>query len=135
MTQTLQHACKGSDCETHGIRVSVAPRYVPNANEQRAGRYVFEYRVEIVNNGTERVRLRSRRWSIVDADGERHEVQGMGVVGHSPVLGPGERFEYASFTPLQTPWGTMEGSYVMQREDGSTFDVAIGRFYLVGPHQ
>jgi ApaG protein len=135
MTQTLQHACKGSECETHGIRVSVTPRYVPNANEQRAGRYVFEYRVEIVNNGTERVRLRSRRWSIVDADGERHEVQGMGVVGHSPVLGPGERFEYASFTPLQTPWGTMEGSYVMQRDDGSTFDVAIGRFYLVGPHQ
>ena len=47
----------------------------------------------------------------------------------------GEKFEYSSFAPLQTQWGTMEGSYMMQREDGSTFDVHVRRFYLVGPHQ
>ena len=70
---------------------------------------------------------------IVDADGVRHEVQGMGVVGHHPDLKPGERFEYSSFCPLNTSWGTMEGSYVMEREDGSVFDARIKRFFLVGP--
>jgi ApaG protein len=57
------------------------------------------------------------------------------VVGHNPVLGSGEKFEYSSFAPLQTQWGTMEGAYVMQREDGTTFEVSVQRFYLVGPHQ
>ena len=134
MTQ-VAHGCKGSECETDGIRVIVEPRYLPSHSDPATGRYLFNYHIVIQNNGTGTVRLRSRRWVIVDADGERHEVQGMGVVGHNPVLGPGEKFEYSSFAPLQTQWGTMEGSYVMQREDGSTFEVAVQRFYLVGPHQ
>ena len=130
-----QHGCRGSECETHGIHVLVEPRFLPMHSDPATGRYLFNYRIEIRNNGQDRVRLRSRRWIIVDADGERNEVQGMGVVGHNPVIGPGEKFEYSSFAPLQTQWGTMEGAYVMQRDDGSTIEVAIRRFYLVGPHQ
>ena len=131
----LAHGCKGSECETHGIRVVAEPRYLPSHSDPATGRFLFNYKIEIHNNSDERVRLRSRRWIIVDADGERHEVQGMGVVCHNPVIGAHEKFEYSSFAPLQTQWGTMEGCYVMQRDDGSTFDVVVNRFFLVGPHQ
>jgi len=138
MTRTQEqaiNACRGSECETHGIYVSAQPNFLPSHSDPATNRYLFNYRIVIQNNGNESVRLRSRRWSIVDADGERHEVQGLGVVGHNPVLGPGEKFEYSSFAPLQTQWGTMEGSYVLQRDDGSTIEANVGRFYLVGPHQ
>jgi len=132
MTQ-VAHGCKGSECETDGILVTVEPRYLPSHSDPATDRYLFNYRIVIQNNGTGSVRLRSRRWVIVDADGERHEVQGMGVVGHNPVLGAGEKFEYSSFAPLQTQWGTMEGSYSFERDDGSPLEVAIGRFFLVPP--
>lgn len=68
---------------------------------------------------------------IVDGDGERRDVEGPGVVGQFPTLAPGEAFEYSSFCPLQTPWGTMEGTYEMETLDGTIVHVAVGRFYLV----
>jgi len=40
-------------------------------------------------------------------------------------------FEYTSYCPLKTEWGTMEGCYTFERKDGKHFDVAIGRFFLV----
>jgi len=61
-------------------------------------------------------------------------VVGPGVVGQQPDLLPGETFEYSSYCPLDTPWGTMEGVYTMQDEDGKQFPVRIGRFYLVSPY-
>ena len=76
--------------------------------------------------------LRRRHWTIVDGDGEKHEVEGEGVVGQQPALAPGERFEYQSFTPLMTHWGTMEGMFTFERDDASNFDARIARFFLVG---
>jgi ApaG protein len=46
---------------------------------------------------------------------------------------PGESHEYSSYCPLPTTWGTMEGTYQMRRDDGTTFDAKVGRFYLVAP--
>ena len=46
---------------------------------------------------------------------------------------PGDEFEYESYCPLDTSWGTMEGTYQMQDDEGDTFDVEIGRFYLCLP--
>jgi ApaG protein len=84
----------------------------------------------ISNQGERRAKLKSRHWVILDADNNRQEVRGPGVVGKFPDLAPGESFEYCSGCPLATKWGTMEGSYVFQREDGSEFEVSIGRFFL-----
>ena len=52
------------------------------------------------------------------------------MVGETPRLEPGQAFKYQSFCPIGTPWGTMEGSYTMQRDDGRTFEAKVGRFYL-----
>lgn len=91
---------------------------------------MFAYRITIKNEGVQRVRLISRHWVIINGDGDREDVEGPGVVGKFPTLAPGEEFQYTSFCPLDTEWGTMEGTYRMQREDGSLFDAVIGRFFL-----
>ncbi len=120
---------------TRGIEVRVTPTFVPEQsgiNEAWQGqRYVFSYHIHLSNNGQIPVKLLSRHWTIVDADGESHEVRGEGVVGVQPELAVGESFEYSSFCPLSTPWGTMEGAYLMEAEGGEQFEIKVGRFYLV----
>ena len=79
------------------------------------------------------MQLLSRSWTIVDGRGTVHEVVGEGVVGEMPLIAPGGSFDYVSGCPLDTPSGSMSGSYRMVDEDGSAFDIAIPRFALVGP--
>lgn len=92
---------------------------------------MFSYRIRITNRTAHAIILKRRRWVIVDSDGEREEVRGDGVSGQNPRIDPGETFDYRSFCPLKTDWGTMEGEYVFLRADGSTFTAKIGRFFLV----
>lgn len=119
-----------SDTTTRGVRVGATAFFLPEESAADEGRYVFGYRVVIVNDGEVPVQLLTRHWVIIDAEGHREEVRGPGVVGQTPVLKPGQGFKYTSYCPLSTPWGTMEGSYQMKRDDGETFDARIGRFYL-----
>lgn len=111
----------------------VQPRFLPEQSDPSIHQYIFIYQVRIVNEGDAPVRLISRRWLIVDARGNGHEVHGEGVVGQQPRLASGEFHEYSSYCPLPTPWGTMEGTYQMRRDDGSVFDVRVARFYLAVP--
>jgi ApaG protein len=84
----------------------------------------------IRNEGSQPAQVLSRHWVVIDADGDRHEVDGPGVVGRMPRLEPGEEFHYVSHCPLQTAWGTMEGAYTLSRDDGERFLANIPRFYL-----
>jgi ApaG protein len=118
---------------TRGVRVTVSPRYVEEESSPGDSRYFFAYTVEIANLSTERVQLRSRHWRIVDGRGEMQEVRGAGVVGQQPVLEPGETFTYTSGCPLNTPDGTMEGSYAMVTGAGESFQAAIPAFALESP--
>jgi len=119
-----------SDTMTEGIRIRVSAQYLPEQSLPDHRRYAFVYRVRISNEGDEWAKLLSRRWVIRDAVGETEVVEGPGVVGETPELEPGQSHEYLSGCPLPTPWGTMEGHYVMQRRDGRSFEAAIGRFFL-----
>ncbi len=120
-----------SDTVTAGIRVHAAGQYLPEDSDPDQRHWLYVYRIRITNEGTERARLRSRHWIILDANNERRDVRGPGVVGRTPDLAPGESFEYFSSCPLGTPWGTMEGAYTFERAGGAEFQVAIGRFFLV----
>lgn len=115
---------------TRSIVVRVAPSYLAEDSNPAAGRYVWAYTVEIENHGSETVRLMARHWIITDAMNRVEEVQGDGVVGEQPVLGPREAFRYSSGCPLQTPSGTMRGSYRMVTDAGEAFDVEIPEFSL-----
>ncbi len=119
-----------SDITTEGIRVRVGAKYVSEHSDPGNKSYMFAYRVVLTNEGDRAAKLLSRRWVIADADNNLREVRGPGVIGMTPNLTPGERFEYSSHCPLPTEWGTMEGSYRMVREDGEEFDAVVGRFML-----
>ena len=118
---------------TDGIRVSVKSQYIPQRSQPDRGYFFFAYTVEIANVGDETAQLTTRHWIITNADGEVQEVRGDGVVGHTPLLQPGEAFEYTSFCPLNSEFGTMHGSFQMIRDDGSAFDAAVAAFALATP--
>ena len=120
-----------SAATTRGIRVTVKSRFLPEQSGR--GRWAFAYTVRIENVGQATAQLRSRHWLITDGNGKREEVRGEGVVGHQPVLKPGEKFEYTSGAVLQTPHGSMHGTYKMVLESGETFDAEIAPFPLTQP--
>ena len=115
---------------TPEIDVRVEPRYLPEESDPLQETYGFAYTITLSNLGEAPAQLISRHWIIVDADGHREEVRGLGVVGHQPMLKPGEGFEYTSGCRLRTPTGTMEGTYFFVKEDGTPFEVPIPRFTL-----
>ena len=120
-----------STAVTQGIRITVKSRFLHE--QSSAGRWAFAYTVRIENVGTIPAQLRSRHWIIVDGNGKREEVRGDGVVGNQPILRPGEKFEYTSGAVLQTPHGSMHGTYRMVLEDGRQFDAEIAAFSLTQP--
>jgi len=105
----------GSDVVTRGVRVRVTPSFLPERSDADHGVWVFQYRVRISNESDTPVTVLSRRWVIVDADGERQEVRGDGVIGQQPTIMPGQEFQYSSYCPLGTSWGTMEGQYTLRQ--------------------
>jgi ApaG protein len=129
-----ERPAEASIAVTEGIRVSVTSEYLVDQSVPASKRYVFAYTVRIENEGTEPAQLRTRHWVITDGNGKVEEVRGPGVVGQTPYLRPGERFEYTSGCVLQTPRGDMRGTYQMHRPDGREFDATIARFVLALPH-
>jgi ApaG protein len=123
-----------SSAITQGVRVNVSTVYVPSQSVPSEHRYVFAYTIRITNEGTDTVQLRSRHWIITHGSGKVEEVRGPGVVGQQPVLRPGEHFEYTSGCVLETPRGSMRGTYQMQYQDGRTFNADIASFTLAMPH-
>jgi ApaG protein len=118
---------------TRAIRVTVTPQYLPDQSDPTKSQYVWAYQVRIENKGTDTVQLRSRHWKITDGLGRLQEVKGAGVVGKTPMLRPGDVFEYSSGTPLSTPSGIMSGTYQMVSEQGEKFDIEVPTFSLDMP--
>lgn len=119
---------------TRQIEVIVEPNFLPERSSAEDGRFFWAYTIVIVNSGAETVQLKTRYWIITDGAGRSQEVRGEGVVGEQPVLEPGERFEYTSGVPLQTPSGFMSGSYQMVTESGEPFEIDIPAFSLDSPN-
>lgn len=122
-----------SEACTRGVRVAVRSQYLPERSNPVQSQYFFAYRIRIANDGPQTVQLVSRHWIITDALGRIEEVRGAGVVGEQPVLEPGEAFEYTSGCPLDTPFGSMRGSYQMVTEGGDEFEAEIAAFRLAQP--
>ncbi|NOT16745.1 MAG: Co2+/Mg2+ efflux protein ApaG [Sulfuriferula sp.] len=121
------------DSRKNHITVSVNTAYLAEQSDPNVERYVFAYTITIANTGTQAAQLVSRHWVITDAEERVQEVRGLGVVGEQPMLKPGEAFEYTSGTALNTPVGTMRGSYQMIAADGEHFDADVASFVLAMP--
>jgi ApaG protein len=122
-----------SEAETAGIRVRIRARYSPEHSHPSASRWFFLYTIQISNEGETTVQLLNRHWTIIDGTGHTEEVHGPGVVGEQPTLQPGQSFEYTSGCPLPTPFGSMAGSFELQRIDGTHFEVEAALFQLIQP--
>ena len=122
-----------SEEHKHHIDVLVRAAYVDAQSAPDAKRYVFAYTVTITNSGSVPAKLLNRHWVITDGNEQVQEVRGVGVVGEQPRLSPGMSFEYTSGTVLETPMGTMHGSYQMLADDGTQFDADIPPFLLSTP--
>ena len=121
--------------DTYDIQVDVTTEYIAEQSEPDESRYVFAYTITISNRGAIPAKLLTRHWIITDANGRVQEVRGEGVVGEQPYLEPGEGFRYTSGTMLETPVGSMHGSYHMLADDGNEFDAEIAPFTLSVPHK
>ena len=121
--------------ENHNIEVDVETAYLEDQSSPGMNRYVFSYTITIRNEGSSPAKLLTRHWIINDANGNVQEVHGEGVVGEQPYLQPGESFQYTSGTVIETPVGSMEGSYQMLAEDGTPFNADIPAFTLSLPNK
>ena len=122
-----------AEASNYTIQVDVRTEYVSDQSDPEADRYVFAYTITITNTGTVGAQLISRHWVITDAAQQVQEVRGLGVIGEQPLLQPGQSFQYTSGCSINTPVGTMRGSYQMTAADGVQFEAPIEEFLLSMP--
>ena len=121
---------------TRGVKVTVESFYQSDYSSPLNGEFMFAYRINIINESQEIVKLLRRHWFIIDSNGLTREVEGEGVVGQQPILEQGEQYEYVSGCNLKTEIGKMYGSYLMERAtDKRQFYVNIPEFKLVAPQK
>lgn len=117
----------------HSVTVTVNAEYLPEQSNPESGRYAFAYHVTLTNTGQTSAKLLSRHWIITNGSGKVEEVRGDGVVGLQPLLEPGQCHRYTSGAVLETPVGSMHGSYQMLASDGCRFEAIIPVFTLAVP--
>ncbi|MEE8118285.1 MAG: Co2+/Mg2+ efflux protein ApaG [Gammaproteobacteria bacterium] len=117
----------------HDIQVNVTTQFMAEQSNPGEQHYMFAYTITIRNEGQIGAKLLTRHWLITDSNGKVQEVRGKGVIGEQPYLQPGEGFRYTSGAIIETPVGSMEGSYQMRSDDGKEFDTPIAPFTLAVP--
>ena len=115
------------------LSCAVRVQYLPERSQPPEGPFAFAYTVTIRNTGDITAQLVARHWVVTDADGNVEDVRGLAVVGHQPLLKPGEEFEYTSGTRIATPQGSMRGTFLCMTEEARPFDAPVPEFALVYP--
>ena len=109
-----------SQTRTGSVTVEVTTVYNKEQSDPPMRKHCFQYTIRIANNSpTDTIQLLGRRFEIQTVGSSMKDVvQGEGVTGRTPVLPPGEVFEYTSTAPLSVrPIGTtiiaarMRGEY------------------------
>jgi ApaG protein len=132
-TLPASESCLPVPDSRYQFSIQVVSRYLQDQSDPDRELFSFAYTVSITNTGNVAAQLISRHWLIRDGRGSVVEVKGLGVVGHQPLLEPGQRFEYTSGSQIGTPVGSMTGSYFFVAEDGHRFETAIPEFGLSVP--
>ncbi|HSI50790.1 MAG TPA: Co2+/Mg2+ efflux protein ApaG [Ideonella sp.] len=112
---------------------TVVTQYLPEESSSSEQVYAFAYTITVRNTGPVAAQLVARHWIITDSAGHEEQVRGLAVVGHQPVLKPGEQFEYTSWTRLATPRGQMKGTFFCISEDAHWFETPVPEFELLLP--
>lgn len=119
---------------TNGVTIRVRTKYLAKHSQPQEGQYNYGYHVTITNERSHPVQLLSRYWLIKSANGLAKEVEGEGVIGQQPIIGPNSSYQYNSWCPLTTRFGSMSGFYVMQDQlTEEVLQVEIPEFQLEFP--
>jgi ApaG protein len=121
------------EAKRYACEVSVKVNFLAEHSNVAQHQFAFAYFVTITNTGSVAAQLISRHWIICDANDERREVKGLGVIGEQPMILPDMQYSYQSHAVINTPNGYMQGSYQMIAEDGTLFEVTIPPFTLSLP--
>jgi len=116
------------------IVVTVTSEYLDLQSDPGKNRFAFAYHITISNKGSSAATLLTRHWIIIDSNQDRQEVHGSGVIGKTPTILAGGCYEYTSAVVLDTPIGTMEGSYQLINDQGTAFNAPIAPFLLATPN-
>mgnify|MGYP001242165067 FL=1 len=119
--------------KNNNIKIDIKTEYVPELSNNEDSMFYFSYKVKIKNMGLKKVQLLSRHWDIKDGLGRKKSINGEGVIGKKPIINPGEYYEYKSYCPLKTEFGSMDGFYTMKDENGNLFKTVIPNFGLISP--
>jgi ApaG protein len=142
---------------TGPLEVKVSSVYNNEQSDPAMRKHCFQYTIKITNNSpTDTIQLLGRRFEIQTVGSSMKDVvQGEGVTGRTPVLKPGETFEYTSTAPLSVrPIGTtiiaarMRGEYryVVLKEgqdtateeqvkNGGNETADLGTFHFIFPEE
>jgi len=105
---------------TGPLQVEVSSVYNKEQSDAPMRKHCFQYTIRVTNNSSfDTIQLLGRRFEIQTVGSSMKDVvQGEGVTGRTPILKPGEVFEYTSTAPLSVrPIGTtiiaarMRGEY------------------------
>ena len=107
------------------IDVTVVSEYLHQQSVPEQGRYAFAYHITITNQTTLAAKLLTRHWIIVDANQERQEIHGSGVVGEQPIIAAGDHYKYTSGVILATPIGTLVVYYQVLDDICASFDAPL----------
>ena len=119
--------------KNNNIKIDIKTEYVPELSNNEDSMFYFSYKVKIKNMGLKKVQLLSRHWDIKDGLGRKKSINGEGVIGKKPIINPGEYYEYKSYCPLKSEFGSMDGFYTMKDENGNLFKTVIPNFGLISP--
>ena len=120
--------------ELEGLKVEIDDViYMPSLDHPEDRPHPFVYFIKICNHSEDRVSILGRKWVVRENDSEDViVVEGGGVVGQNPDLGPGEEFSYNSYHVTRSS-GYAEGSFFGTTESGKSIFVRIPRFNLSIP--
>lgn len=119
--------------ELEGLEVHVDDViYMPSLEAPQDKPHPFVYFISIRNGSQERVTIRARKWVVREDSGQVTVVEGDGVVGQTPELGPGEDFSYNSYH-VTAGDGTAEGAFFGVTAAGEWVFARIPSFRLEVP--
>jgi len=116
------------------VAVKVQVTFKPEESDATHDHWVYSYKITLHNTGKAAARLLTRHWIVTDGDERVQEIHGEGVVGRQPYLRPDDIFEYQSRVAIETPIGSMRGSFQMITDDGEQFDAPVAPFTLAPPN-
>ena len=121
------------ECEGLCARVNRVA-YAPDFDAPPDRPHPFVYSVTVLNESARPVTIKARKWVIKEVvTGRCHVVEGDGVAGRSPRLGPGEMFSYDSYHVVAAD-STAEGAFLAYDDAGRPLLVRVPGFSMYVNH-